>query len=218
MMDFKTWNDRLAQDLKHTVAWSHVQIMKVDQPLVLDIGSNTGMFSYMLSIVQPDARFYMFEPVAKYAQMSRKFLGRKEDQFYVFELGLGVEDGQGHIFVSDTENWGWNTMAKYSRKNMTEQRCTLARLDTWVDLLGNDRFDLIKIDVEGFESRVLAGGHKTIESSKCPIVVEVGDGLNNPYIDDLMKEFDWLKSIGYGIPPIRGEKTQDLFLRFQGKR
>jgi hypothetical protein len=34
------------------------------------------------------------------------------------------------------------------------------------------RVDLIKLDVEGFEPAVLAGGTHTIEASRCPIVME----------------------------------------------
>jgi FkbM family methyltransferase len=85
----------------------------------------------------------------------------------IFNLGLSHERGEaGMDFM---ENVGASSI------NTSKKGVKLVPLDDFIPYL-NKRCDFIKVDVEGFEPKLLAGGAKLIYDLKPAILMEVNEG------------------------------------------
>jgi FkbM family methyltransferase len=88
--------------------------------------------------------------------------------------------------------WRFDQPGKYVRQIVNQRR-----LDTILPELAVSRIDLLKIDVEGAEFKVLRGGSKTVENAK-KVIVELHDRERRKDLEDIFRsEFDsqqWLDS------------------------
>lgn len=176
-----------------------------DDGFVLDIGANLGSFSIPLALAFPKLNFLSFEPqrVIYYQLCGNIFLNSiKNVNAYNFGLGdscysensvipnYALEFVIGAFSIDDevrnADNYSCPTVGGSQIINVA----TLDSLD-----ISNIR--LIKIDVEGFELKVLKGALKTLERNNYPcIVFEAWDwGMHHRRIE----LFSFLESLGYEI-------------------
>jgi FkbM family methyltransferase len=143
---------------------------------VLDIGANTGQFAATIHRLLPEATIHSFEPLADcYAAMVDRFAGVED--FHSYRLALGDEDRQVGFHRNEfSQSSSVLPMARlhkdaftWSAKDSTVQ-VDMRRLDTVLagaELAANV---LVKIDVQGFEDRVLLGGETTIRRAQIVMV------------------------------------------------
>jgi len=195
-------------------------------PLLVDIGGNIGQSVLSLYTMVPNARVLSFEPnptvFRKLQRLTRRF-----PQLTVIPNGLSNETGEAELFIPsyngsalsglasfDYESAkGWlsrERVAGFDPNKMTvaSKRVSLARLDD----LGLEP-DFIKIDVQGLEYRVLAGGLETIRKYRPVIMAETirygsdAHRIVQP-LDYCLMEFD-----GRSFIEVRGElKRLNQFL------
>lgn len=144
-----------------------------DGDIVLDIGANIGDVSLQSSrIVGDKGVIYSFEPDP--INLNRFKLNEKLNQFKnikLFNFGLGNKNGKYSIVIRDNSNRGMNFLTESLNNN--EQYCEIKILDEFVLENCINKIDLIKIDVEGFEMKVLEGAAKTIEGFKPKLFIEI---------------------------------------------
>jgi FkbM family methyltransferase len=140
----------------------------------VDIGANSGYFSVLAALrVGARGRVFAFEPnPAVLHQLKRHIeLNAVEDRVTISELALSDEDRDDvRLFVSCwPENDGIasltpaaETLARGGLRADTSIAVRVRRFDSWVQSVQLSRIDLMKIDVEGAESRVLAGMSSTL--------------------------------------------------------
>jgi len=143
---------------------------------VLDIGANTGQFAWQIHRVLPDARLYSFEPLEDCYNELLKRMGRVP-KFHAFNFALGDINGQADIYRNDyTPSSSLLSMEELHKRafpftsHATVRKIKIRRLD---DILGElDIVDdvLVKMDVQGTEDRVIAGGEKLISRASILIV------------------------------------------------
>lgn len=132
-----------------------------------DIGANVGNHTLFATKILHAREVVCFEPnpTAIALLRSNLVLNRIEtvvDQRY---LGIGLSDAAAEATVSEfTNNLGG------ARLTAGGGDIRLARFD---DLMPGQAFDLIKIDVEGMELRVLAGMKDTLAATRPKIFIEV---------------------------------------------
>lgn len=191
-----------------------------DGDVVVDIGANLGKFSQQIRQKCPGCIIVAFEALPEYAayMMSRVQNG---EQTYVFPYGLSNSRSKAKFFADDS-NLGWNTLVgSMTQPGMRQIDVDLVRLDD-VDfdaIVPNffSRVKLVKIDTEGAEGFVIAGGHAFFESldPKPPIYLEVAWGAgNSPNWAHATQQFEWLFAHGYNrfdYASIRG--TVDVIVR-----
>lgn len=122
--------------------------------IFLDIGSNVGSYSIMLSDIARDV--FAFEPhpfTSKRCKMN--FLLNGISDKHVFDVALS--DSQGETYFSDNQiNSTINKIASSSEGNI---KVPLDTLDNFAENnLGREADYFVKIDTEGFEKNVLKGG------------------------------------------------------------
>ena len=187
-------------------------------PLLVDVGGNIGQSVLSLYTMVPNARVLSFEPnptvFRKLQRLTRKF-----PQLTVIPNGLSNETGEAELFIPSYNGSALSGLASFdyesakgwlsrervagfdpNKLTVASKRVSLARLDD----LGLEP-DFIKIDVQGLEYRVLAGGLETIRKYRPVIMAETirygsdAHRIVQP-LDYCLMEFD-----GRSFIEVRGE-------------
>lgn len=172
---------------------------------ILDIGANLGSFSVPLALAYPKLNFLSFEPqrIIYYQLCGNIFLNSiKNVNAYNFGLGdsfysensvipnYALEGVIGAFSIDDevrkADNYGCPTVGGSQVINVTT-----------LDSLNISNIRLIKMDVEGFELKVIKGALKTLERNNYPcIIFEAWSwGMHHRRIE----LFRFLESLGYNI-------------------
>ena len=160
---------------------------------IFDIGANTGEFSKEMRALFPEAQIFAFEPLRDcFEQIQVKMAG--DQKFQALNVALGAENGESVIQRSSFHpSSSLLPMASLHKelypksKDSTEEKIQVMRLDDAVKTLSIDTPLFIKMDVQGFEDKVIVGGPHTIalasvlqiETSFVPLYE------NQPLFDDI---------------------------------
>jgi len=168
---------------------------------VLDIGANTGQFAAYIRTILPEAMIYAFEPLKDCYQQLVETVN--VPNFKAFNFALGSEFGEIEIHRSKYSPSSSILMMGRLHKEAfpftsggVVERIAVKRLD---DIAGNLKFVenvLIKIDVQGFEDKVLAGGRNIIQKAKVLIVETSFKSLfeGQPLFDEI---YDIVRGMGF---------------------
>ncbi len=155
---------------------------------IIDVGANTGQFATMISEIFPDAYIYSFEPLPEPFEELKKWAIQQNEKVKAFNLALGDTEGEiemfSHIEYSPSSSFLKTTNVCEELYPFTQKQIPvpvkLTTLDNWVKSLSIPLAPeiLIKLDVQGYEDRVIRGGKKTfMMASAC--ILEVN--LDNLY-------------------------------------
>jgi FkbM family methyltransferase len=140
----------------------------------VDIGANHGYFSILAAaLVGAGGRVASFEPnPAVFAQLETHVtLNRFESRITLVPLALSdVPDAAARFFVSQAaDNSGFSSLTPGEETlqsgNLSDAHTIPVRVDTfdrWFTSSGLTSIDLLKVDVEGAEAKVIAGMKQTL--------------------------------------------------------
>lgn len=168
--------------------------------VVIDIGSNIGLFARSLAENLPYSQIHLFEPSLEYFNKSKELLKDYKNIVYNnFAVGDLAEE---KILYKSDSNIGWNTLYKKDPnqdekffEKMIAESVKIVKLDDYYRDI--EKIDFIKIDVEGYERNVLEGSWNLIEKFKPYILIEVAWGKNHPDWHLNKKSYEKLFSLGY---------------------
>lgn len=143
---------------------------------VLDIGANTGQFARRMRDVLGGVRLYSFEPLADcFAKLQQNFAG--DGAFQAFNFALGDQAGSAVIHRSShAPSSSLLPMADLHKTTYPhtaqsrDETISVRRLDDLADELDLTPNVLAKLDVQGFEDRVIAGGTGVLARCKVMLV------------------------------------------------
>lgn len=142
-----------------------------------DVGANIGQHALFMSRVATQVHaFEPYPPVSE--QLEAHLIRNRIDNVCLHKLGLGDEDGTLPFFAPSGSNTGVGSFDADSqqRGNTPAGQLRIARGDAYLTDLALTRLDLMKIDVEGFERKVLAGLRDTLQRFRPVLVIEVSYG------------------------------------------
>jgi len=149
-----------------------------ENPVVLDIGANDGVFS-LTAAVNQHIRCFAFEPApSNYDILQRNIaLNNLEDRVKTFQLALADKKGTAVLKVpSSGDEDGFACLGNPLRFNdWVEFEVTVSTVDDFVRDHGIENVDLIKIDTEGCELFVLKGAERVIRKYRPGIFCECQD-------------------------------------------
>lgn len=155
---------------------------KINQLIIFDVGANTGNYSNLLrEVFGEKAIIHAFEPANKTFQKLSLNLGNKKG-INLYNFGLGDENNKVFLF-SDTEESGLASIYERRldhlniRMNQREE-IKIETLDYFCDRNDIKHINLLKIDVEGNEKRVLDGSKKMLSSGKIDFIQFEFGGCN----------------------------------------
>ena len=196
-MDNKVANFMFHYSECEKLVQQHIEL--IENSDIFDIGSNVGFFTESIVKTVEYKSIHLFEPSVEYFEYSKCRLSGYNN-LYFNNYGLSDIDEKKLLYKCPGVNIGWNTFLEKDPNQqdtfiygMDKEECILKNLDAYS--VGN--VDLIKIDVEGFEHRVLSGALKMIEKHKPYILIEVGWGTNHPEWPQCETVYKKLFDIGY---------------------
>lgn len=145
--------------------------------VIYDIGAHEGRWAEMAQAVFSPERMILFEPQREYQSRARSRQPATHANWTVLPVALGEKDATSMIHV--TQNGAATSLLKPVR-DIPQWGIAPVRDDV-IQVVALDRFaaahklpspDLVKIDVQGYEHRVLEGGSETIGQAR-RVVIEV---------------------------------------------
>lgn len=175
-MRVKRLINRFGYDIKYYHPFSKRVLLPRGFKTVIDIGANEGRFSEEMRTFFPDAQIYAFEPLASCAARIKERMV-SDERFTLFPIALGDEDGETTIrhSVFHPSSSLLPMAALHERlypksRDYTLEKISVKRLDA---LLANQELQepvLVKIDVQGYEDKVIRGGTKVLAKADLVIV------------------------------------------------
>jgi FkbM family methyltransferase len=150
---------------------------------VIDVGANRGQFAREISAFFPNAHIYSFEPLeGPYRELS-DWATRQNGRVRCFQTALGESTGEVEMHQHDDHSPSSSLLAATDTchelyPQTRSKHITKIQITTMDNALGEKlsempRSILLKLDVQGFEDRVLRGGLQIL--SQCQVVLlEVG--------------------------------------------
>lgn len=124
--------------------------------VVYDIGAAEGSWTRQALEYWPEATYICFEPLSERKKDLDALHATRPEQILVKACGLGDADGELSIGVSD---FLYDSSFAYS--GSSSRTVPVWRLDSLIEA-GTPLPSFIKIDVQGFERRVLDGGQEAM--------------------------------------------------------
>jgi FkbM family methyltransferase len=234
------WMPRLISQprlVMHAMRGVHLgELMTLDTPwlksadinTVIDVGANTGQFASAVHTVLPRAKIYSFEPLPDcYSELSTRMAG--VPSFRPFNVALGAETGS-ITFNQNTFSKSSSVleMAPLHKQAYPWTAVTapvtvqMQPLDDFCEELELMPEVLVKIDVQGYEDRVLRGGERVIRTASYVLIEASFQNLYNDQasfsaVYDILRSygFDYAGGIDHLKSPIDGRVLQEdaLFVR-----
>jgi FkbM family methyltransferase len=190
-----------------------------DIQTVIDVGANIGQFAAEVRHALPKAHIYSFEPMKDcFAKLndSRK----KDSNFTSYNFALGDSAGSSVIHKNNyapssslLENTAVLEEAFPFVKNSQDETILIKTLDSVLDISKLKKNILLKLDVQGYEEKVMRGGPKVLAESSFVLVeasfYELYEG--QPLFADIFK---YLSERGFdyhgGLQNKRHPKTGEI--------
>lgn len=177
-MNYKTSLERNTDYLNSFGEHDLLKSLVSDRPVILDVGADRGQSYHSLRSIWPQADIYSIEPRKEAYNECRK------ENPNSFNVAFGAYDGSDTLYVNSHQPMlsSFYNINEHSKDSIdlaenktdilqhTTEKVKVMRMDTFV---GSDLpVDVIKMDCQGYEDKILAGGRKTIAKAKV-VITEV---------------------------------------------
>jgi len=162
--------------------------------VVLDVGASTGLFSMLAAVGCAERQVHAFEPAPETFQYLTENL--KENGFTNITPVCGCLldfDGETPLYLNHSAALPFSTssIAGYRDAKLTVT-APVMKIDTYAEINSLTAIDLIKIDVEGNDHRVLDGAKKVLERDQPVIICEVLHEDTDRLLNDVLEGSGYL--------------------------
>jgi len=164
---------------------------------VVDIGANVGWYTLQAAkILGKDASVIAFEPHPYNFQLLRKSLTYNNFDFVrAFQECVSDIDGTIPLYLDDDDHMGGHTTIKQDAI-LKSISVPSVRLDTVLSEMGIGEVDILKIDVEGAEPKVIEGAGRSLASTRNIIMEWTQQRWNQVHLlDELSALFDFYEIV-----------------------
>ncbi|MDG2140894.1 MAG: FkbM family methyltransferase [Gammaproteobacteria bacterium] len=155
-----------------------VQSLREKQPesfiTFLDVGANVGQHSlYMSKFVDSVLAFEPFPPVIE--QFKHQLSINQISNINLYEAGLSDQDQSLAFYAPSGPNQGIGSFSQTTtaKGNKETSKLPLYKGDNFLRKRLTTKISVIKIDVEGFERKVISGLKETLQENRPIIVCEI---------------------------------------------
>lgn len=166
---------------------------------VIDVGAHIGTHTvFLANLLNNTGEVWAFEPQKKiFMELNANLLANKASKVHALRMALGDHHGKASLSKAAAGNEGHTAVGQGG------DDASMVRLDD----MHISNVSLIKIDVEGYEDRVLDGARQTISASKPVIFIEIQGGAPLEVASKEERErirvtITKLKSMGYQVSRI----------------
>ncbi len=191
-------DDPIGACLTHYGEWAQQEmdllasVLRPDS-LVIDVGANIGTHTLFFSQYCKEGSVLAFEP-QQYIYNLLVTNITINNRYNVVPVRAGISDKDSKIQMMNISPFEEKKKINYGEFKVNDEAnagmyTDIVKLDNYIDNLA--RLDLIKVDVEGMEIKVLDGAKKLLKKFKPILYLEFSEKNGNP---DLIKKLD---SLGY---------------------
>lgn len=160
---------------------SAVSLIERDNPVVFDVGANTGEWTAQMEKSSPNARIFMFEPSPHCQKLLSDLLLPNAT---LIPCAIGESNGESFLnFSSGTD--GSASLHKredsyFQGKEYAQEKVSVKTIDSVIQEQEIDFVDFMKMDIEGHELFALKGAEMALKSRKIgALSFEFGSGNIN---------------------------------------
>jgi FkbM family methyltransferase len=168
----------------------------------IDVGANVGIYTLIAAIrVGPSGQVIAFEPsTTSYERLVDNVRLNNFPHVSCQKLALSDDEGESILMQSVDGYDAWNSLAKPTMgQSFTNERVCLMPWTKFArehGLVGSTR--MMKIDVEGWEARVLAGGEEIFSRTDAPVLqVEFTGNAAKAACSSCRELYRMLESLNY---------------------
>ncbi|NCO18655.1 MAG: FkbM family methyltransferase [Gammaproteobacteria bacterium] len=155
----------------------------LDIGTIIDVGANQGQFAQMISGFFPKAELYCFEPLEDPFRKLSAWAQTQKGRARCFQLALGDREGEAEMHLHEQHTPSSSLLVATDTCHrlypQTQAEFMTPIPVSTLDVALEDALDrmprdiLLKLDVQGFEDRVLRGAGRMLALCKA-VVLEVG--------------------------------------------
>jgi FkbM family methyltransferase len=167
---------------------------------LVDIGANIGYTTLLFSKACSKGKILSIEP-------SKELFNTVESHLQLngiknvtcLNIGLGDQEKTAMLYKVSENNSGMNRVFENTETSYNSESVKIKTLDAVLSEQKIEKVNAIKIDVEGYEFKILKGALNTIKTNKPILFIEIDD-LNLKEQHTSPKEvFNFLKDLNYSI-------------------
>jgi FkbM family methyltransferase len=193
-------------DIKDVWEIYHIKELLDPGSVVFDIGANFGFYSCMIAkILGEECTVHSFEPLAYSFQRLKTNISINDFEGCIQSHKFGVSDKKGKAAM---EHKAGNSGAAHIIEDRGD--IDITTVDEFCDELKIDKIDFMKIDVEGFELRVLLGAEKMMRHSMPSVLIEINPPTLKRYGLKPLDVINKLTDYGYNMYVAKREKLERL--------
>jgi len=145
---------------------------------VIDIGANEGLFSQKIEKLFPEAHIYCFEPLPGPLKKLKEWVKDKTDKVTIFEFAVGDKEEEKNMLFCPSKNPSSSFLKNTSvseelylgTAKQVPVKVKIKTLDEVMEKISLSSDILIKMDVTGYEDKVILGGKNVFLRSKICIL------------------------------------------------
>lgn len=163
---------------------------------ILEVGANVGSLTLEIArLVGRDGAVHAIEPTAGAFRKLERNLSLNADLVPRVHLHrMLVTDGDGSTPTRELR-WSW----RIDREPVEREHVAVpaVSIDRMVSTVGLARLDLLKVDVDGYEMKVLRGATETLERFRPTILIELDDASLATQGDSVGSAVEFLEARGF---------------------
>lgn len=176
------------------------ELITNDAPVLIDVGAHVGEYTARFLARFHDGRAYCFEPVQAHFDLLQEAV-RHENRAELLQYALSDFEGEATIY-RDAEVSGLASLSKRRLDHLSismdiEESAKVTTLDAFASQRGLDHVDLLKLDVEGHELKVLQGATELFASHRVEMVQFEFGGCNLDTRTNLQDFYSFMARYGF---------------------
>jgi FkbM family methyltransferase len=172
----------------------------------IDVGAHKGVILKEMIRFAPEGKHLAFEPIPYlHKRLSKKYSSKA----MVYDVALSDEATIAEFHVFDQRPAYSGFIRRETIHELYTVKQILVRTETLDNITTNFKVDLVKIDVEGAEFKVLTGGKNFLRLNRPYVLFECGLGVSEKYNISPAEIFDLFNDVGLVI------SLPELFLLYR---
>jgi FkbM family methyltransferase len=166
----------------------------LEQPVIVDVGANTGLFAVRMKQLYPRAQIHCYEPLpSNFVQLQQNLRQSGFGGCSLFNTGVGASSRAARLHVHD-RNIGGHSLFANQVTGTHHVDIELVGLPTVIDRLDGRKCTLLKLDCEGAEYEILRSLDRNLGQYVENIVFEA-----TPSLYDVNELVTHLEHAGYVV-------------------
>ena len=199
--------------------------IKLENAVVIDAGANVGTISLFIAD-RGASKIYSFEPGPLFKDLKNNIAINNLEET-IIPIQLGISDNENTMFWAEDQNNRGNALLleHFNELDMSKiqtnfgnasllRKVSITTLDKYfVDENVLNRLDLIKIDVECLELKVIRGAKGLIKKFQPAVIAETHRGASDMMHYDCMTPlFDFFYSLNYKSYSLKDDGELEKFI------